>query len=90
MSVQNPAWMKESLCTQVDPDLFFNERSNQSVKIREAKKVCAGCDVIRDCAAYALDQEIEFGVWGGIDEVERRALIVLNNPSFGVSESIAS
>ena len=28
-----------------------------------------------ECLAHALDQRIEFGVWGGMTERERRALL---------------
>ena len=34
-----------------------------------------GCDVRVDCLADALDNRVEFGVWGGMTERERRALL---------------
>jgi WhiB family redox-sensing transcriptional regulator len=30
---------------------------------------------MRECAADALDNEMEFGVWGGMTERERRRLV---------------
>jgi WhiB family transcriptional regulator, redox-sensing transcriptional regulator len=42
---------------------------------REAKLVCFGCPVRTECLAEALDNRIEFGVWGGMTERERRALL---------------
>ena len=39
------------------------------------KVICAGCSVKTECLADALDNEIEFGVWGGMTERERRALL---------------
>lgn len=40
-----------------------------------AKSVCRACPVAAECLADALDHKIEFGVWGGMTERERRALL---------------
>ena len=37
--------------------------------------VCFGCPVRTECLSEALDNKIEFGVWGGMTERERRALL---------------
>lgn len=37
-----------------------------------AKKVCARCVVIAQCLDYAIETNQEYGVWGGLDPVERR------------------
>jgi WhiB family redox-sensing transcriptional regulator len=37
--------------------------------------ICRGCVVRTECLADALDNRIEFGVWGGMTERERRALL---------------
>ena len=34
-----------------------------------------GCEVRTECLADALDNRVEFGVWGGMTERERRALL---------------
>ncbi|WP_460431661.1 WhiB family transcriptional regulator [Amycolatopsis echigonensis] len=39
------------------------------------KAVCMGCPVRTECLAEALDGRINFGVWGGMTERERRALL---------------
>ncbi|WP_241193525.1 WhiB family transcriptional regulator, partial [Streptomyces sp. ADI96-15] len=36
---------------------------------------CTGCPVRTECLADALDNRVEFGVWGGMTERERRALL---------------
>ncbi|CAB4697903.1 unannotated protein [freshwater metagenome] len=41
----------------------------------KAKQLCAGCPVRTECLAEALDNQIEWGVWGGMTERERRALL---------------
>ncbi|MGL4745898.1 MAG: WhiB family transcriptional regulator, partial [Dermatophilaceae bacterium] len=40
-----------------------------------AKLICRGCPVVAECLADALDNRTEFGVWGGMTERERRALL---------------
>ena len=35
----------------------------------------AGCPVRTECLADALDNRTEFGIWGGMTERERRALL---------------
>jgi WhiB family transcriptional regulator, redox-sensing transcriptional regulator len=37
--------------------------------------ICRGCRIRTECLADALDSRIEFGVWGGMTERERRALL---------------
>lgn len=53
------------------PDALFVEGAAQ----REARAVCHGCPVRLDCLADALDSRADFGVWGGMTERERRALL---------------
>ena len=69
---ERPTWQDQANCMGVDPDLFFPERGAST---REAKEVCRGCVVRTECLADALDNRIEFGVWGGMTERERRALL---------------
>ena len=37
--------------------------------------ICRSCPVRTACLADALDNRVEFGVWGGMTERERRALL---------------
>jgi len=52
-------------------DALFPEVKDQA----QTKKVCLGCPVCIDCLAEALDNHIEWGVWGGMTERERRQLL---------------
>lgn len=52
-------------------DALFPEGRDQ----KRAKTVCMGCPVRAECLAEALDQKIEWGVWGGMTERERRQLL---------------
>lgn len=64
-------WTTKALCQEGDPDALFVQGAEQN----NAKKVCRGCPVRLECLADALDNRIEFGVWGGMTERERRALL---------------
>ena len=64
-------WQERALCAQTDPEAFFPEKGGST---REAKRICAGCDVRAECLEYALAQDERFGIWGGLSERERRRL----------------
>ncbi|MET7743453.1 WhiB family transcriptional regulator [Streptomyces sp. NPDC005385] len=64
-------WSDRGLCRKADPDELFVEGAAQN----RAKALCSGCPVLTECLSYALDQRIEHGVWGGMTERERRALL---------------
>jgi WhiB family transcriptional regulator, redox-sensing transcriptional regulator len=64
-------WSEQGLCRTADPDDLFVEGAAQN----RAKALCGGCEVRTECLAYALDQRIEHGIWGGMTERERRALL---------------
>jgi WhiB family transcriptional regulator, redox-sensing transcriptional regulator len=66
-----PAWQERALCAQTDPEAFFPEKGGST---REAKRICARCEVKADCLEFALGKEERFGIWGGLSERERRAL----------------
>ncbi|WP_277068712.1 WhiB family transcriptional regulator [Saccharomonospora viridis] len=65
------SWWAAALCQQTDPEAFFPDKGGSN---REAKRVCRACPVREECKAYALDNNEQFGVWGGLTERERRAL----------------
>ena len=64
-------WRINASCRDEEPDQLFVRGAEQ----RKAKLVCLGCPVRMECLAEALDNRIEFGVWGGMTERERRALL---------------
>ena len=67
----NDDWASVAVCKQASPDELFVRGAEQ----HRAKQVCAGCPVRTECLAEALDNEIEWGVWGGMTERERRAIL---------------
>lgn len=72
-------WANAAACRGVDRSLFYsldlNEtRDERLERERGAKRICAGCIVRDDCLRIALDQHESYGIWGGLNELERRAL----------------
>lgn len=65
------AWQAQALCAQTDPEAFFPEKGGST---REAKAICAQCEVRVQCLEYALENDERFGIWGGLSERERRRL----------------
>jgi WhiB family redox-sensing transcriptional regulator len=64
-------WRVRAACRDENPDQLFVRGAEQ----RKARMVCVGCPVRTECLGEALDNRIEFGVWGGMTERERRALL---------------
>jgi WhiB family transcriptional regulator, redox-sensing transcriptional regulator len=67
----NEDWAQQAQCKQAGLDDLFVRGAAQ----HDAKRICAGCPVKTECLAEALDNQIEWGVWGGMTERERRAVL---------------
>lgn len=65
------SWAARGSCVDLDPDGFFVQGAEQHT----IKAACAHCPVRTACLADALDNRIDFGVWGGMTERERRRLL---------------
>ena len=65
------SWVSRALCKTTDPDELFVRGAAQ----RQAAVICRHCPVMQECGADALDNKVEFGVWGGMTERQRRALL---------------
>lgn len=79
-------WIEQATCQGADPALFFGpdvlsadgRRERLSERRRRetrAKVFCAACPVRAACAEHALALPEPYGVWGGMGEIERLALL---------------
>lgn len=74
-------WQRHGACRRVDQSVFFapdtpgEPRAERRRRLIAAKHVCAQCPVLELCREYALENQEEFGVWGGLSEAERSVLI---------------
>jgi WhiB family redox-sensing transcriptional regulator len=63
-------WHSRGLCVGEEPEAFFPSRGDPGTG---ARQVCAACSVRDECLGYATAAD-EFGIWGGLDQQERRNL----------------
>jgi WhiB family transcriptional regulator, redox-sensing transcriptional regulator len=73
-------WELDALCREEDAALFFgpNRFEPKRERVRReaaAKAICAVCPALAACREHALAHEEPYGVWGGLGEADRRALI---------------
>ncbi|WP_019144421.1 WhiB family transcriptional regulator [Aeromicrobium massiliense] len=66
----NENWAAQAACRGGSDALFV-----RGAEQNRAKLICGACEVKAECLAEALDNRIEWGVWGGMTERERRALL---------------
>lgn len=64
-------WALDALCAQTDPDLFFPSKGQNP---KQAKKLCTRCPAIQECLEFAVKNDIQHGVWGGLSVAERSNL----------------
>lgn len=69
-------WRHEAACLNEDPELFFPIGSSgpAMAQVERAKAVCRSCNVLDTCLQWALANNQDAGVWGGMSEDERRSL----------------
>ena len=69
----SPAWHKDAACKEAPPEVSWFPAHGQ--RGLAAKRVCQRCLCLYECRAWALGQGAELaGIWGGLDERERRAV----------------
>jgi WhiB family redox-sensing transcriptional regulator len=66
----NENWAAQAACRGKSDALYV-----KGAEQNRAKQLCSTCHVRAECLAEALDNRIEWGVWGGMTERERRALL---------------
>lgn len=62
----------DAACRGHDPDIFFPEDDRNS---GPAKAICAVCPHREPCGEHALATRERFGVWGGLSESDRHAIL---------------
>ena len=73
-------WQRLAACRGQDAVFFFapsyfEKRREKNAREAVAKRICASCPVVDPCLEFALGTREAHGVWGGLNETERRALI---------------
>jgi WhiB family redox-sensing transcriptional regulator len=72
-------WQYQAACKGLATDIFFysdRERGPKRAKREKiAKAICATCPVIKECRDQALRLAEPFGIWGGLTQEERFAIL---------------
>lgn len=65
------SWRDRGACKGMNPDIFFPDRGDDA---RDAKAICAGCEVTAECLDWALTTPEKDGVWGGTTGNQRKPM----------------
>ena len=73
-------WQFDAACRGEDSTLFFapnyfEKREEKEAREARAKVFCRRCPVREACLGYALRISEPHGIWGGLNEHERRQLL---------------
>ena len=80
MAIAQLDWSDLAACRGSEGSLFFSpevtERTDERIEREQlAKKLCANCSVREECLEAALARHESYGIWGGLNELERRAFV---------------
>lgn len=69
-------WRDQAACREEDAEMFFASELTAAGKqdVEQAKAVCRRCPSAIDCLGFALDERIDYGIFGGLNEQERASL----------------
>jgi WhiB family redox-sensing transcriptional regulator len=84
-------WQHEGACRELPSEMFFHPDGERGPRRRNrentAKAICASCPVIKACRKHALTVQEPYGIWGGLSEDDRLAIINQRRPLEVVAQS---
>ena len=74
------SWQHRGACRGPQAAVFFpppqfERKADRLERERRAKAICADCPACQECLEYAVAIREPHGIWGGLNETERRVLI---------------
>lgn len=74
-------WQQSGACRELPSEMFFHPDGERGPSRRrrenKALAICATCPVIEQCRNQSLKIQEPYGIWGGLTEEDR--LAILNN-----------
>lgn len=73
--VGDQSWRERARCKGLPVDLFFPRKQDANtnfILVANARLVCAGCQVRKECLRFAVDNVITHGMYGGVMPRDRR------------------
>ncbi len=72
-------WQNSGACRDLPSEMFFHPDGERGPSRRNREKkalaVCAACPVIQQCRTQALTIQESYGIWGGLTEDDRIAIL---------------
>lgn len=73
-------WQVKAACRGPQAEVFFpppqfERKADRLERERRAKRICTMCDVREECLEYSLEIREPHGIWGGLNEAERRGML---------------
>jgi WhiB family redox-sensing transcriptional regulator len=73
-------WQLKAACRGPQSAVFFppphfERKADRLERERRAKLICGECEVRASCLEYSLEIREPHGIWGGLNEAERRTLL---------------
>jgi len=73
-------WQFRAACRGEDSGLFFapsyfERKEEKDAREARARAICVHCPVREECLEYALRIREPHGIWGGLNELERRTVL---------------
>ena len=69
--LQNFSWMDDAAC-RGRRDVDFFPEIGYNGKAPKAVAVCKTCPVQKDCLEFAVENNIDHGIWGGMSPQQRK------------------
>ncbi|HVE62908.1 MAG TPA: WhiB family transcriptional regulator [Mycobacteriales bacterium] len=74
------SWRVHGMCRGDSAVFFFapphfERKPEKDLREGQARALCRACPVRDQCLDYALTVEEPHGIWGGLNELERRRLL---------------
>lgn len=78
--LSEPSWRSHARCRQQSAGYFFapphfERKPEKDAREGAARALCGACEVREKCLDYALAVQERHGIWGGLNELERRRLL---------------
>jgi WhiB family redox-sensing transcriptional regulator len=85
-------WRDNAACRDADPDLFFPIGTTGPAlrQVQEAIRICQTCPIQVRCLAWALEQGVIDGVWGGTTAEQRAPPPVAAGPRWRGRSCVAA
>ena len=74
------SWRMAAACRTTSAVHFFapphfERKPEKDAREGAARALCRACPVLQQCLAHSLTVEETHGIWGGLNELERRRLL---------------